>query len=76
MFVLGSVFVKIALDTSNDPRPQMGLYERPVELHLTANVPSGTIPVQAEIDLKATSTEDLLHYTYNQLEKKPRAPPV
>ena len=76
LFVLGSVIVKIAMDQTNDPRPQMSLYERPVEFHLTAIVPSGTIPVQAAIDLKTTSREDLLHYAYDQLEKKPKTPPV
>ena len=76
LFVLGSVIVKIAMNQENDPRPQMSLYERPVEFHLTAIVPSGTIPVQAAIDLKDASREDLLHYAYGQMEKKPKTPPV
>ena len=71
MFVLGSVIVKIAFDQANNPRPQMSLYERPVEFRLES-----TIPVQAAIDLKSTSNEDLLHYAYTKLEKKPKAPPL
>ena len=73
LFVLGSFIVKVATGSDYEERPQGPSIERPVPYHPRL-VPEGA-PLQAAAGT-ATAPEELLHYAYTELEKKPRAPPI